>query len=105
MPSARAYEAVMTGAYKHFELGGFVFGPNTNLNSIAGQTDAENLEALIADLSGSFAMRTPAVVDKRGRTRVPQMRLPDVLTMTQLAEVLDTGAWPDSWIWPDHYFR
>jgi hypothetical protein len=105
MPTARAYDAVLAGAYKHFELDSFVFGPQTNLNSIAGQTDGECLEELIRDLDQKFAMRTPSVVDKHGRTRVPQLQLPDVLTITQLAEILDTGAWPEAWISPAHYYR
>jgi len=105
VPSARAYDAVIAGAYKHFELGSLVFGPNTNLSSIANQTDAEFLEWLIEDLGETFAMRTPKAVDKNGRTRVPQLLIPDVLTVTQLAEILDSGAWPDAWIWPDHYVR
>ncbi|HET9229788.1 MAG TPA: hypothetical protein VFO00_00780 [Vitreimonas sp.] len=92
----------MAGASSHFELDGFVFGPDTNLMSIAGQTDGECLEDLIRDLDRQFAMRTPPVVDKHGRTHVPQLRLPDVLTVTQLAEILDCGAWPEAWIWPGH---
>lgn len=103
MPTARAYEAVMAGASSHFELDGFEFGPDTNLMSIAGETDREYMEDLIRDLDRQFAMRTPPVVDKHGRTRVPQLQLPDVLTVTQLAEILDCGAWPEAWIWPGHY--
>lgn len=105
MATARAYDAVMAGAYRHFELDSFVFGPKTNLTSIAGQTDGEVLEELIRDLDQQFAMRTPSVVDKHGRTRVPQLQLPEVLTITQLAEILDTGVWPEAWIWPEHYYR
>lgn len=100
MPSARVYDAVVAGAEACFELDGFAFGPSTNLTSIAGQTDGECLEDLIRDLDKQFAMRTPDVVDKSGRTRVPQLLIPDVLTVTQLAEILDSSVWPDSWISP-----
>jgi hypothetical protein len=105
MPTARAYDAVTAGADRHFELDSFVFGPDTNLAFIAGQTDGECLEDLIRDLDQKFAMRTPSIIDKHGRTRVSQLRLPDILTVTQLAEILDSGAWPEAWIWPKHYYR
>lgn len=105
MPSARAYGAVVEGAKRRFELGDFAFGPNTDLSSIARQTDDERLEWLIEDLTEQFSMRTPSVVDQRGRVRVPQLSIPSELTVTDLANILDAGMWPESWISPGQFYR
>jgi hypothetical protein len=99
-PSARAYQAVVAGAKRGFELGEFVFGPNTDLVLIAQQTDGEYLEALMEDLDRAFSMKMPALTDERGRRRAPQLFIPDRLTVTELADILDSGEWPESWTRP-----
>ena len=105
MPSTRAYDAVVAGARRGFELGEFVFGPHTDLSSIAQQTDGERLEWLIEDLDEAFSMGKPAITDEGGRRRVPQHFIPDRLTVTELADMLDSGAWPQSWTRPGKFYR
>jgi hypothetical protein len=104
MPSARAYDAVVAGAERGFALAVFVFGPNTDLSSIAQQTDGECLEGLIEELERAFSMRKPAITDKSGRRRVPQLFIPDRLTVTELADILDSGEWPESWTRPGKFY-
>ena len=88
---------MLEAAQRHFELENFVFGPQTNLSSIANQTDGEALEWLIEDMHQRFNMRWPNARDASGRERKLQLKIPDVLTVTDLAEVLDSGAWPENW--------
>ena len=102
MPSARAYDAVVEGARAYFEVN-VAFEADTDLSAIAQATDGELLEDLIWDLDREFAMTTPKVVDAKGRSRVPQLLLPEHLTVTQLAEILDGGVWPESWILPGRF--
>ncbi|MCR6643205.1 MAG: hypothetical protein NVV62_00865 [Terricaulis sp.] len=100
MARPRAYDAVLLSVGKHFELDHFVFGPNTNLTAIAAQTDTEHLEWVIEELDTRFGMRWPLVLDRHGRMRKPQLNIPDELTVTDLAEILDSGVWPAAWVAP-----
>jgi hypothetical protein len=97
MPTDRALAAVLASAERHFDIE-FTFGPNTNLSSIADQTDRECLEWMIDELHREFRMLWPVLHDNVGRVRRPQMLIPNTLTVTDLAKVLDGGRWPDGWV-------
>lgn len=102
MPTARAYDTVVARARALCECD-VAFEPSTNLMAAAPDADPEWLEDLIGDLDKTFAMKTPRVTDKNGRQRKPQLGIPETLTVTQLADILDSGAWPDSWILPGRF--
>lgn len=96
-----SYETVHAIVAAGFELRDFVFGPFTDLVSIADQIgDVERLEWVFEDLQKAFDLRWPEIVDASGCLRRAQLFVPETLTVTELASVADAGAWPISWTRP-----
>lgn len=99
--TAPSYEAVRAIVIAGFELREFVFGPATDLISIANQTgDVERIDWVLADLQKAFNLRWPEIIDASGCPRRAQLFVPEALTLTELVAIVDEGAWPISWTRP-----
>ena len=90
-------ERVIALAERAFDLDGFVFGPHTDLVSIAMQTDPEALEGLLAMLEREFDIQAPQILSESGKVRRAQLFVDEALTVSQLAEIVATGSWPERW--------
>lgn len=98
------YGAVHEIVTQTFDRREFVFGPDTDVVSIADQLgDPELVEWIVEDVQRKFSLEWPKVPDKRGRLRRGQLFIAAQLTVSELAAIVDAGRWPDQWTRPGCY--
>lgn len=77
----------------------------TDLIAVSQQRDLEYLEWAIEKLEDEFEMTCPEIPDDKGRMRRAQIFLPDPLTVSELVDIVQSGAWPEAWTREGEWLR
>lgn len=78
---------------------------DTDLVALAQRVDPEVLEHLLDALQREFRLAWPEIADAAGKPRTAQLFVEAPLTVTQLADIIEFGAWPQSWVREGKFLR
>lgn len=80
------------------------FGAELNLVVLAGDNPSL-VERVLEGIHKDRSMRWPTVADADGRQQPAQLFIGEVLTVGQLCDIVQSGAWPQAWTRPGRYLQ
>ncbi|MGE0739716.1 MAG: hypothetical protein AB7O98_00110 [Hyphomonadaceae bacterium] len=80
------------------------YGPDADL-VVLTLTNPAQLQRVLEGIQKDRDLKWPTVADAAGKQQPAQLFIGDSLTVSQLCEIVQSGAWPQSWTRPGLILR